>query len=95
MIIEAEYEDIEEADGELDLSGDESLPWLEADEEDEGGSAIDVRQVVIFFLVLILILAAIVWAIWHFSNRSGDADLVADGSTIEAPDGPILSLIHI
>ena len=89
MIIEGEYEEIEEAEGELDLSEDDSLPWLEADEEDEGSGGIDTAQIIGFALVLLALLALLVGAIWYFSNRSGDADLVADGSTIEAPEGPI------
>ena len=89
MIIEAEYEEVEGADGELDLSEEESLPWLEADEEDEGYSGIDTRQVIAFFALLLLVLLLIVASIWFFSNRSSGSEPVADGSTIEAPDGPI------
>jgi len=89
VIIEAEYEEVEDADGELDLSEDDSLPWLEADEEDEGYSGIDTRQVIAFFLMLLLFLVLLVGAIWFFSTRSDDTGPVADGSTIEAPDGPI------
>jgi hypothetical protein len=89
VIIEAEYEEVEPSDGELDLTEDDSLPWLEADEEDDGASGVDIAQVIGFALILLAILACVVGAVWHFSNKSGDADLVADGSTIEAPEGPI------
>jgi len=88
LIIEGEYEEVEETEGELDLSEDDSLPWLEADEEDEGSGGIDTAQIVGFALILLLLLGLIVGAIWYFSNRTGDETLVADGSTIEAPEGP-------
>ena len=89
MIVEGEFEEIEEAESQLDLSDDESLPWLEADEDDDAVGGVDTAQVVAFALVLIAILVGVVGAIWYFGNRTGDADLIADGSTIEAPEGPI------
>lgn len=92
-MIEAEFEEIEGADNgaadELDLSSDDSLPWLEADEEDEAAGGVDTSQVIGFAVILITILVGVVGAIWYFGNRAGDADLVADGSTIEAPEGPV------
>jgi hypothetical protein len=91
VIIQAEYEEIEGApqDGELDLSDEDSLPWLEADEEDEGRSDIDIAQIIGFALILLTILACVVGGIWYYTNKSGNADVVADGSVIEAPAGPI------
>lgn len=89
MIIEGEYEEVETTEGELDLSEDDSLPWLEADEEDEASGGVDTAQIIGFALILIAILALIIAAIWYYTNRTGDAALVADGSTIEAPEGPI------
>lgn len=91
MIIEAEYEEVEGSgqESELDLSDDDSLPWLEADEEDEGRSDIDIAQIIGFALILLTILAAVVGAVWYFANKSGNAEVVADGSMIEAPEGPI------
>lgn len=98
MIIDAEFEEIEEsggsggaddADGELDLSSDESLPWLEADEEDEGAGGVDTAQIVGFGVVLIALALGIIGAIYLITNRTADPELVADGSTIAAPEGPI------
>lgn len=89
MIIEAEYEEIEQADSQLDLSEDDSLPWLEADEDDEVAGGVDTAQVIGFALILITILIGVVGVIWYFGNRASDATMVADGSTIEAPEGPI------
>ncbi len=89
MIIEAEYEEVEPSDGELDLTADDSLPWLESEEEDDGVSGVDVAQIIGFALILLVILAGVVGAVWHFGNQSGDSTLIADGSTIQAPEGPI------
>ena len=91
MIIEAEYEEVEGSgqESELDLSDDDSLPWLEADEEDEGRSDIDIAQIIGFALILMTILATVVGGVWYFANKSGNAEVVADGSVIEAPEGPI------
>ena len=73
---------------ELDLSEDESLPWLESDEDDDHGGGVDSARIVGFAAILLVLLAAIIGTIWLVSNRSTDAELVADGSTIPAPDGP-------
>jgi hypothetical protein len=85
--IEAEYEEVAETESELDLSADDSLPWLEA-EEDESAGGVDTAQVIIFALILLDILVAVVGAVWYFGSRSGDAAQVADGSIIQAPEGP-------
>ncbi len=89
MIIEAEYEEVDGADGELDLTEDDSLPWLEAEEEDEGRSGVDIAQIIGFALILGVLAFGLISAVWYFSNRTGDNAPVADGSTIEAPEGPI------
>lgn len=89
MIIEAEYEEVEPTGEELDLSEDDSLPWLEADEEDEAAGGVDTAQIVGFALLLLAILALVVGAVWYYSNSDNDPTLEPDGSTIEAPEGPI------
>ena len=91
-MIEAEYEEIDDAveeavEDELDLTEDDSLPWLESDEEETGGG-FDLSQFVGFAVILLALLGALLFGIWYFSNQSSDRDLVADGSTIEAEDGP-------
>ncbi|WAT19094.1 SPOR domain-containing protein [Aurantiacibacter sp. MUD11] len=67
--------------------GDDDLPWLEDDGyyEDEGG--FDARLIWIA-LIGLLVIAAVLFAGWWLSQESDDPELVADGSTIEAPDGP-------
>ena len=89
MIVDAEYEEVEGQDGELDLSQDDSLPWLEADEDDEAAGTVDTGQIIGFALILLVIGLCFVGFIWFSANRTGDTELVADGSTIEAPEGPI------
>lgn len=65
---------------------DDSLPWLEGDEEDED-QAIDTGRVIAFAigaLVVLALTAGVLWWVFHGATMH----LVADGSTIEAPDGP-------
>lgn len=82
-----EEREIAESNALLGFGDDEQLPWLESDDdlEDEGP---DTGRIVGFALAGLIALAAIVGGIWWATNRSADAELVADGSTIEAPDAP-------
>ena len=89
MIIEAEYEEVEPTGEELDLSEDDSLPWLEADEEDESAGGVDTAQIIGFALILLTLLALVVGAVWYATNGTGNPDLEPDGSTIRAPESPI------
>ncbi|MEO0642759.1 MAG: SPOR domain-containing protein [Pseudomonadota bacterium] len=92
MIIEAEFNEIDdegkEAGDELDFADDDSLPWLEADEDDAGAGGVDTAQLVGFVAALITILLVAVGGVAYFSNDGGGPFAVADGSTIEAPEGP-------
>lgn len=88
-MIDAEYEELDTGDGELDLADTDNLPWLESDEEDEDAGGLDMGQILGFVAVLIVLLAAIVGAVWYVSNRASGTEAVADGSVIEAPEGPI------
>ena len=72
---------------ELELTDEESLPWLETDEYDEDGGAVDTARIVGLTALLLLLLAIIVGGLWWLTNRSDGANAVADGSTIAAPDG--------
>lgn len=75
-----------EDDG-LDLDGDdEALPWLESSDYADDDS-VDTGRLVGFVMLGLLALALLVGGIWFFSNRGPDPELVADGSTIEAPEG--------
>lgn len=76
--------------GELDL-GDEDvrLPWLEGDDDDDyedaGGNT---GQLIAFMALGLVALGLIVGLIWWSQRPGPDAQLVADGETIEAPATP-------
>jgi len=88
-MIDAEYEELDDGTGELDLADTDNLPWLESDADDEDAGGLDIGQVLGFAGGLILLLAVVVGAVWYVSNRSAGAEVVADGSVIAAPEGPI------
>ncbi|MDP4605218.1 MAG: SPOR domain-containing protein [Erythrobacter sp.] len=88
-MVNAEYEELNEVDGELDLAETDSLPWLESDEEDEGAGGLDTGQILGFATALVLLLGAVVGGVWYLSNRAAEGEIVADGSVIAAPGGPI------
>jgi len=78
------------ADEQLTLADeDERLPWLETgDDDDDEVGGVDTGRIVGFALFAALALAALVVGIWWFGQRGPDPELVADGSTIQAPVGP-------
>lgn len=88
-MIDAEYEELNEADGELDLADTDSLPWLESDAEDDGAGGLDTSQILGFAAMLLLLLGAVVGGVWYVSNKAMGGAVVADGGVIEAPAGPI------
>lgn len=88
VVIEGQYEELDEQHDELDLSENDSLPWLESDEEDPAAGGVDTAQLVGFVGVLLAVLAGVVGAIWYFSNGNQAETVAADGSTIAAPEGP-------
>lgn len=67
---------------------EERLPWLESGDDDYEEEGVDGGRIFGFVLLALIALAAFVGGIWWFGNRGGDPELVADGSTIEAPPGP-------
>lgn len=66
---------------------DERLPWLEGDEDAEEGS-VDTGRVIVFVVVSLVVLGLIIGALWWFFRDRSDGNLVADGSTIQAPAEP-------
>jgi hypothetical protein len=68
---------------------DDRLPWLESDDDgyyEEGGS--DSKRMWAFVIMGLIALGAIVGGIFWATRQSPDPALVADGSTIAAPEGP-------
>lgn len=79
------------ADAQLSLSGaDERLPWLESDDDYEQ-PGVDTGRIIAFAAVGLLFIVLVLGAIYFFTRDPSDADVVADGSTIEAPDEPYKS----
>jgi hypothetical protein len=77
-----------EADEQLALAdGEERLPWLESDDDYEQ-PGVDTGRIVAFAAVGLLAVVLILGAVWLLTRDSTDEALVADGSTIEAPDEP-------
>lgn len=75
-------------DKELDLSDDDSLPWLESADDDYGAGQSDTARVVGIALAGIAVIALLAVAIWFLTSRDPDPEMIADGGTIEAPDEP-------
>jgi hypothetical protein len=88
-MVDAEYEELDEGDGELGLAETDSLPWLESDEEEEDAGGFDTGQFILFGLGLFALLGVVVAGVWFVTNRAGNTEMVADGSVIPAPEGPI------
>ncbi|MBD3730635.1 MAG: SPOR domain-containing protein [Sphingomonadales bacterium] len=66
---------------------DDRLPWLESGEYDEEDRGVDGARIFGFALIGLLAIALLIGLIWWLSHRGPDPELVADGSTIEAPEG--------
>lgn len=67
---------------------DEPLPWLESDDYEQEDQGSGIGRLVLTFLVGLAAIAAVLYGLWYWSNRP-DPELVADGSTIPAPEGPL------
>jgi cell division septation protein DedD len=88
-MINAEYEELKDADGELDLATADSLPWLGSEDEDDDAGGWDGGQIMLFAAGLVALGAVLLAGVWWVSNRAANGDTIADGSVIEAPAGPI------
>ncbi len=85
---DSDRNEAERPDNGLTFGGsDERLPWLESDDERQDDTA-DTGRIIAFALVGLLVVVAVVGALWWFSRSRPDPALVADGSLIEAPDSP-------
>ncbi|RIV78255.1 SPOR domain-containing protein [Pelagerythrobacter aerophilus] len=73
---------------ELELDDDERLPWLESADDEGDEQGVDAGRIVGFVLIALLVLAVLLGGGWYLLKGRGNPELVADGSTIEAPEGP-------
>ena len=69
------------------VSDDDALPWLESSDYEEIES-VDAWRITGFVVLGLVVLALLVGGIWYFTSRGSDGAPLADGSTIEAPEGP-------
>jgi hypothetical protein len=77
-----------EAEEQLALvDGDERLPWLESEDDDEQ-QGVDTGRIVAFAAVGLVAVALLLGALWWFTRDRTDEALVAEGGVIEAPDEP-------
>jgi hypothetical protein len=88
-IVNAEYEELDEAEIELDLAAENSLPWLESDEDDSDAGALDTRQIILVAVGLLVLGAALLGLLWFATHRINTGAEEPDGSVIAAPEGPI------
>lgn len=72
----------------LDLSDQDRLPWLEAQDDDEEYVGVDNRRVFGAVAAMLAVLALIVGGIWWYTHRNENGAHIADGSTIQPPAGP-------
>lgn len=69
------------------VSDDDALPWLESSDFEEVES-VDAWRITGFVVMGLVVLALIVGGVWYVNQRGEEGALVADGSIIEAPEGP-------
>jgi len=69
------------------VSDDDALPWLESSDYEEIES-VDAWRITGFVVLGLVVLALLVGGIWYFGNRGESGAPDADGSVIEAPEGP-------
>lgn len=83
----SEESDLRESEELAFDDNEESLPWLESDEEEEP-AAFDASRLVGIGLMMVLVLILLVGAIWWLSNRPDGSAPEPDGSLIAAPEEP-------
>ena len=66
---------------------EEHLPWLEGDDDYER-EGVDTARIAAFAIIGLIVVGLIVGGIWWMTRDRTDNALLADGGTIEAPEGP-------
>lgn len=67
---------------------DMSLPWLESDDDDGDDQGAGGGRIAGFLTGAVLVLVLLVGGVWWLNHRAAQGELLADGSTIEAPAQP-------
>ena len=75
------------AEDQLDLAEDDSLPWLEAAEDDDHAAGFDISRLILLGVLALVLLGAVVGSIWFLTNQASD-EPEPDGSVIAAPEEP-------
>jgi len=77
-----------EQTAELDLEHSfDNLPWLESD-DDYDDQSVDTARIVIIAILGLLAIGVVAGGVWWATQGSGSGELIAQGETIEAPEGP-------
>lgn len=69
------------------IEGDDSLPWLDSDDDERAPAGYDTSRLVILAVITLLVIGAIVAAFLMLRNAASD-EPPADGSLIAAPVEP-------
>lgn len=81
--------EVPQGEGTLAFDEDgESLPWLESGDDFDENQGIDSGRIIAFAVGGVVLLGLLVGLVWWMTHRGPDPELVADGSTIEAPKEP-------
>ena len=67
---------------------DMSLPWLESDDDEIDDQGAAGGRIAGFLTGALLVLGLLVGGVWWLNGRAAQSELLADGSTIEAPSLP-------
>ncbi len=76
-----------QGEDQLDLAEDESLPWLEAGEDEDDAAGFDTSRLIMLGTLAVALLAAVVGGIWFVTSQVSD-EPEPDGSLIAAPEEP-------
>ena len=78
-----------EAEQELAFAGgNERLPWLESDDDEDARPGVDAGRLIAFGVIGLVVVVVLLGALWWLTRAHRETAEVADGTVIEAPAGP-------